>query len=131
MKINVSDLPVEKNNHSYMIKDSKGTILSKADYFNYKLKDFDWVLMANVETKPNYRGKGLATRIINKLCDDIFKTTNKGVYLLVKTDNYNAIRLYRKLNFKIVKKYSIDNEPYFIIAKGNADIDQLKKREFS
>ena len=71
MKINVSDLPVEKNNHSYMIKDSKGTILSKADYFNYKLKDFDSV--AYVRFASVYR----EFKDVNTFMDELKKILDK------------------------------------------------------
>lgn len=122
---------VIKINNSYIIKDNKGDIISKLNYHEFNIKNFDWILLSDLETKPKYRGKGLATKLINSLCDDIFKNTNKGIYLFVRTDNHNAISLYTKLNFKAVKNYILKDGEYIIMAKGKADTSQLDKMKFS
>ena len=123
--------PIIKTKNTYMIKNDKGTIISKLNYYEYKIKNFDWILMSDLDTKPDYRGKGLATKLINELYSDISKNTNKGLYLFVKSDNQVAIKLYTKLNFKKVKNYTLKDGEYIIMAKGNADISQLNKMNFS
>ena len=128
---NVTNKPIIKTKNTYMIKNDKGTIISKLNYYEYKVKNFDWILMADLDTKPDYRGRGLATKLINELYSDITKNTNKGLYLFVKSDNRTAIRLYTKLNFKKVKNYTLEDGEYIIMAKGNADMSQFDKMNFS
>ena len=123
--------PIIKTKNTYMIKNDKGTIISKLSYYEYKVKNFDWILMSDLDTKPDYRGKGLANKLINELYSDISKNKNKGLYLFVKSDNQVAIKLYTKLNFKKVKNYTLKDGEYIIMAKGNADISQLNKMNFS
>lgn len=120
-----------KNKDSYMIKNTNNKIISKLNYYDYKIKNFDWVLLANLETEPEYRGNGLATKLINALYNDITKNTNKGIYLFVRTNNKTAISLYNKLNFKVVKKYTLKDGEYIIMAKGTADISQFNNMNFS
>ena len=98
---------VIKIDNSYIIKNNKDDIVSKLNYHEFNIKNFDWILLSDLETEPKYRGKGLATKLINSLCDDVFKNTDKGVYLFVKTDNYTAINLYNKLGFKAIKQYPL------------------------
>lgn len=86
--------------------------------------------MADVTTQPEHRGRGLATKLINKAYNDI--GSEKGMYLFVK-NNSNAIRLYlyEKLNFNTIKTYSLKDGDYLIMAKGNGDQEQLKRMNFS
>lgn len=132
IETSVDTLPIIKTNHSYMIKDNNGAIISKLNYHEFNIKNFDWVLISDLETKPKYRGKGLATKLINSLYNDVTKSTNKGIYLAVSPTNNNAISLYTKLNFKIIKEFiSKDGERYIIMAKGNADTSQFDTMNFS
>lgn len=132
IETSVDALPIIKTNHSYMIKDNNGAIISKLNYHEFNIKNFDWVLISDLETKPKYRGKGLATKLINSLYNDVTKSTNKGIYLAVSPTNNNAISLYTKLNFKIIKEFiSKDGERYIIMAKGNADTSQFDTMNFS
>ena len=108
---------VIKIDNSYIIKNNKDNIVSKLNYHEFNIKNFDWILLSDLETEPKYRGK--------------FKNTDKGVYLFVKTDNYAAINLYNKLGFKAIKQYPLKDGNYIIMAKGNADISQLDKMKFS
>lgn len=125
------DRPVVKNSRSYMIKDKNGRVMSKLNYYDYKIKGFDWVLMANLDTKPEHRGKGLATKLLNNLCDDVSKNTSKGVYMFVRDTNENAIRLYDKLGFDRIKNYKLQDGNYIIMAKGDADKTQFDRMNFS
>lgn len=105
--------------------------MSKLNYYDYKIKNFDWVLMANLDTKPEYQRKGLATKLLNELYEDVSKNTGKGVYLFVKKDNSNAIQLYNNLDFKKVKDYKLKSGDYLIMAKGKADRSQIMRMNFS
>lgn len=129
--VNINSLKIIKDSSSYIIKNNNGDIISKLNYYDYNIKNFDWILVANLETLPKYRGLGLATKLINELYKDITKTTNKGIYLFVRVNNINAINLYNKLGFKVIKNYKLNDEEYIIMAKGNADTSQFNKITFA
>ncbi len=57
-----------------------------------------WVLGA-VVTKPEHRGKGLATRVVGHFMSEAYGKTNT-VVLWVRSDNERAIRIYRKYGFE-------------------------------
>lgn len=122
---------IVKSTKHYYIKDNDGNVISKADYYDFSKKDFDWILICNVETKPEFRGNGLATEIMKSLCTDLLhKYPSKGLYLLVRVNNTNAIALYKKIKFKILKEYEMKDGPYYIMYKGNADKQQLTNMNF-
>lgn len=111
---------------------SGGIIAASARLYDYHTKDFDWVLISNVDTLKPFRKMGYGTRIMTqayKYVQEIFEG-KVGVYLLVKEDNVDDIAFYRKLDYKTVKTYKIDKIGYYVMAKGNADINQLKKANF-
>ena len=120
---------VEKTKESYVIKSKNGTIISKLNYYDYRIEKFDWILIANLETSKEYRRKGFASTILNELYSDIPR--NKGLYLFVRINNYKAINLYHMLGFKNIKKYHLSDGNYLIMAKGKADIVQLHKMNFT
>lgn len=119
-----------KNEKSYMFKDDDGKIASRLNYYNYKIKNFDWILIANLITIPKYRRQGLATKLVNAICKDM-NEKNKGVYLSVNVNNSNAIKLYEDLSFKKIKRYKSEGKEYIIMAKGNADMSQLHNMNFA
>lgn len=58
-----------------------------------------------------YRRKGIATHLMNEL----LKKDCERIMLEVRCDNINAIKLYKKFNFKIInirKKYYENNDAY-------------------
>ena len=114
----------------YSISSDKNTVMSELKTYDYKIDGFDWVLMADIQTEQNYRKRGLATQLINKAYEDISKS-GKGAYLFVKKDNDNAIKLYKKLNFDILKEYDLENGAYLIMIKGDANKEQFEKMNFS
>lgn len=120
----------EGDGYFYLIKDSSGEIQSELKIYDFGLKDFDWNLMANVKTHYKYRRKGLATKLINKAYNDV-KKKGKGLYLFVRKENRDAIKLYEKLNFNNIKTYSLKDGDYYIMAKGDSDMQQLKIMNFS
>ena len=58
----------------------------------------DIAVLSNVITLPQYRGKGLATIVCSKLCNDLIDE-GKNVYLINYTEE--STRLYDKLGFEI------------------------------
>lgn len=128
----VVDTPINKKKNSYEIKNSNGSVMSKLGYFDYSKKGFDWILIANVETKPEFRGMGLASKLVSEFCKDSQnKFPNKGLYLLVRIDNDPAIYLYKKNGFKTAKKYKMTDGMYLVMYKGNADKQQLINMNYS
>lgn len=126
-----NDFVLKKTNNSYMFMDKKETV-SKLKYYDYGIKDFDWVLICDIDTKSDYRNMGLASKLIDEVYKDITKDNpNKGIYLFVRIDNYTAIKLYKKLKFKTIKKYTLKDGDYFIMAKGNADVSQFNNMNFA
>lgn len=126
---------IEKSSKKYCIKDNAGHIMSSMDWYDYSKKNFDWILLADVETKEKFRGMGLASKLINTFYNDITKKSpNKGIYLLVKSDNVGAIKFYKKTGFSFVKKYKINDGHnkgmYDIMCKGKADKRQLMNMNF-
>lgn len=116
----------------YSITDQSGNSISEIKTFDYNMKNFDWVLIADVETSPEHRGKGYASKLINEAYKDVVDNNpNKGLYLFVKESNENAIKLYNQLGFENLKSYTLNNGKYFIMAKGNTNKDQFRNMNFS
>ena len=141
-------MPIYNLNHinesqsNYNIKKSKnkyrlivdGKEASHISYYDYNIKNFDWILVANVETKKQYRRHGYAEILINELYKDISTESHgeKGLYLLVKVDNTPAINLYKKLKFFKIRHHEIKGEEYIIMAKGKrSKFKQFEGIEFS
>lgn len=125
VKKEISDL---KN--SYRIKDEKGNTASELTIYDFDIKGFDWLLMADVETSEEYRGRGLATKLIKQVENDI-SNNKKGIYLLVESTNKPAISLYDKNGFDVLKTYDLKGKTYYIMIKGRADRNQFKNMDFS
>lgn len=121
---------IYKTKNSYYYKNKDGKIISKLNYYDYNIPDFDWILVANLDTRKEYRRRGLATNLLNSLYKDIDKQ-GKGLYMAVSINNYNALKLYKELGFKENKKYKSDGNEYIIMIKGNADTNQFKNMNFS
>lgn len=123
---------IEKTKDTYMMKNEKGQVISKIKYFDYKMKDFNWVLIADVETNPSYRKMGLASKLLNEVYKDVKEESDnkKGIYVFVRQNNKNAIALYKKLRFSTIKEYKLSDGDYFIMAKGSADKNQFNNMNF-
>lgn len=113
-----------KNTYRYMI----GTnVVATVSYYDYSSDNFDWILIADVDTNKEYRRQGLATKLINQVYDDHAKNSKKGIYVMVKQSNDEAIALYNSIGFHKLKKY----KGFYIMIKGNADTKQFDNIEFS
>jgi len=55
--------------------------------------------LGNITTRPNFRGRGLATQVTAKLCQ-ILATETNHIGLNVRADNAAAISCYQKLGFE-------------------------------
>jgi ribosomal-protein-alanine N-acetyltransferase len=57
----------------------------------------------SIAVHPNYRGIGIGERLLRENVKQLKDLGAKRVILEVKVDNIQALNLYRKLGFKIVK----------------------------
>lgn len=106
-----------------------GEIIAECICYEYDtISNFDWVLIADIQVLPEYRRQGFASKLIETAEQHTPK--NKGLYVLVKADNKPAINLYEKQGFEIIKSYKIKDAPYYIMCKGDADINQLITADF-
>ena len=105
-------------------------LVATASIFDYRNKDFDWILIADVFTDPEYRKTGLASSLVDKIYRDYCVGKHVGAYLLAKVDNYPAIHMYRKLGFRILKTCKVKDKLYYVYIKGSADTEQLDKTDF-
>lgn len=55
--------------------------------------------IARIVIAPEFQSKGLGKHLVRKLCILLRKAGHPAVHLLVSTENYRAIRLYRKAGF--------------------------------
>lgn len=126
--------PIEKHpikdGFQYTIKNQSGATVSTASCFDYRIKDFDYWLIADVDTKKAHQRNGLASSIIDQIYQDASQN-GKGVYVLVKKDNTGAIQFYKHLGFRSVKTYTIKSEVFVVMSKGNVSIEPLRKSNFS
>ncbi len=70
--------------------------------------------LLNIAVNKNYQNKGIAF----KLLEYSFNTENKKCFLEVNVNNLNAIKLYEKVNFKIIstrKKYYGNDDAYIMM----------------
>src|SRR5207248_2709826 len=57
--------------------------------------------LGNVTTHPDFRGRGLATAVCAKLCQELLRTVDH-IGLNVKADNVSAIACYKRLGFECI-----------------------------
>lgn len=63
----------------------------------YYSEIYERVEINNIEVESDFRNKGIGTELLRYLTET---TDQKSISLEVKKDNYNAIKLYKKFNFK-------------------------------
>lgn len=68
--------------------------------------------LGNITTHPAFRGQGLGTAVIAKLCQMLLPTV-EHIGLNVKADNASAIVCYTKLGFEPIAKY----EECFLVSR--------------
>ncbi len=55
----------------------------------------------NIAVKPEYRKKGIATRLLEILIDIVSECKGEFITLEVRKSNESAIKLYEKMSFKV------------------------------
>ena len=89
-----------KNNSSVYAIDNGNIFISTAA--SKKLTN-ETMGIFGVYTMPEFRGKNLSTQLINHILEEAKQSGVKVVSLHVNTNNENAIHVYEKLGFKIIK----------------------------
>ena len=113
-----------------------GNKVSTANAYTFDgVANFDWILLADITTFKKYQRKGYALALLTKILEDLKKKyPKKGYYLLVKSDNIPAIKLYQKLGFRSIRELyntaTKERTQYTVMAKGRSNIDQLMKVQF-
>ncbi len=75
----------------------------------------------SIAVKEGYRGRGIGTRLLVEAMRRLYNHYGaKEVYLEVRVSNERAIKLYKKLGFKVaqrVERYYADGEDAYIMAR--------------
>lgn len=74
----------------------------------------------SVAVLPDFRRLGMATALVERSCEALAWNGTEECYLEVRTSNEQAVALYRKLKFDIVRKiprYYFDGSEAFVMAK--------------
>jgi len=61
--------------------------------------------VGNIATHPDFRGQGLATSAVARLCQELFAAGMDHIGLNVRIDNASAIACYEKLGFQRIADY--------------------------
>lgn len=76
--------------------------------------------IVSIGVHPNYRGRGVATALLNEVLSRFKAKGAKSAKLEVRVSNLPAINLYKKLGFRIigtVEKYYPDGENAHVMVK--------------
>lgn len=117
------EMPWSKNSiRMLIVEDKLAEILIAAldgkvtSYISY-MKIFDEIHIQNVATAPEYRGRGIGSKLLKHLisyADD----NNLKITLEVNTKNTRALSLYKKYGFKAVSirkdYYGIDKDAFIM-----------------
>lgn len=90
-----------KGGRIYCIKDDNNHIISIAQTSAENSKS---AMIVSVCTKKEYRNRGLVTQCLSKLCNDLL---NEGKTLCLFYDNPQAAKIYHKLGFKPIDKWTM------------------------
>lgn len=72
---------------------------------SYRVCEKDSVEFKRVYVKKNYRKKGIAYDLMKKLEKNVTDENFKYSYIVTGKNNYAAINLYKKLNYKQIPKF--------------------------
>ncbi|MDT7886996.1 MAG: ribosomal protein S18-alanine N-acetyltransferase [Thermoproteota archaeon] len=81
----------------FLVAEHKGKILG---YISATLEN-DHCHIYSIAVLPEFRNKGIATNLMKELLNKAKEKGIKKVVLEVKTNNLEAIKLYKKFNFEI------------------------------
>ena len=61
--------------------------------------------LGNIATRPDCRGRGLATIVTARLCQELLRAGMECIGLNVRSDNRSAVACYERLGFERVADY--------------------------
>src|SRR3989339_644037 len=99
-----SEAIFREDEHKYLVAKEDGKIIG---YIGHE-KVLDEIHIINMAVHPDYRSRGIGSRLIDKILND-----QDTFFLEVRVTNVPAIRLYEKYGFKNIslrKKYYADND---------------------
>lgn len=104
-------------NSYFILAKYKNALIGYAGMYSVLLDGY----MYNIAVKKEYRRQGVGERLINKLFEHALKNSLNFLSLEVRISNQNAIKLYKKMGFRIlgVRKnfYRIPHEDALIMTK--------------
>ena len=56
----------------------------------------------NLAVHPDYRGHGIASRLLKHMIDDMRDSNCRSIFLEVRTSNENALKMYAKFGFTLL-----------------------------
>lgn len=103
-------------NHQAALLNLKKTCTNQSVFYGSKDKKiiakvntngmgFSYNQIGGVYTQPEYRNQGISTYLMKILLNEIH-SSGKNAVLYVKKENKPALRLYKKLGFRIISDYS-------------------------
>lgn len=92
--------------------------INELDCFDYwKSKDGRHKEIARVVVSPDYRGKGLAKKIVNDLITILKKSNCSSIHLSVAINNIPAYKTYSSLGFIVVGEEELFGGKYLLMEK--------------
>ena len=76
---------------------------NSADFIPSYVENYKYYI-SSLYIDPNYQNKGIGTKLLKTLINNLKKTNLDNIYLTVDLNNKNAIAFYLKNNFLIEKK---------------------------
>ncbi len=90
-----------KNDYAQFVALSKDKVIGWCDILPKEKEINKHVGVMGVGIIPDFRGKGIGTRLINACLEKVKKQNIYRIELWVYEDNVNAVDLYKKLGFEI------------------------------
>ena len=89
---------IENQGYTYLAVREDGELCG---YIGIKPEDDDRLFLSKFYLHKNYRGRGIATAMMNYIFDEARKIGKKRVYLTVNKHNDHAIDVYKKIGFVV------------------------------
>ena len=90
---------IENQGYTYISVREDGELCG---YIGIKPEDDDRLFLSKFYLHKEYRGRGIATAMMNYIFDEARKIGKKRVYLTVNKHNDHAIEVYKKIGFVVV-----------------------------
>ncbi len=99
--LNAMQSQIKEQNYNYFaVKDDN----QLCGYFAVKPESDDRFFLSKLYLHHDKRGKGIASKMLNKVFEEAIKCGKKKVYLTVNKYNAHAISVYKKVGFKTISE---------------------------